>query len=159
MIEVHGPLSLATLVVLVALLAVDVARLRSRRGVGRVLVRQRALGPLRSGLLGALVALVLLAFGLDPDLGLRALLPLTGAALLLVRQPWPDDELVGEGGVARGWTGRRYEDLEEWRLTGDHLRFRAGGEWLAVQVPKELRADLRARLEQAVPERESPFAR
>jgi hypothetical protein len=60
--------------------------------------------------------------------------------------------------VQRGWHARRLEELEEWRLTGEHLRFRLFGEWTAVPLAPEHHAAMRARLVACCAERESPFA-
>ena len=81
-----------------------------------------------------------------------------GTALLLVfATPGVHDAVLGEGGVQRGWHARRFESLEEWRLTGDHLRFRLFGEWTSVPCPPERQGELREKLSKLVPERESPF--
>jgi len=52
---------------------------------------------------------------------------------------------------------RRFEDLEEWRLTGDHLRWKLFGEWQACEVPSAESESLRTKLEQLIPDRESRF--
>ncbi|MBL8860602.1 MAG: hypothetical protein JNK02_01200 [Planctomycetes bacterium] len=85
------------------------------------------------------------------------LLCIAGALLLGFTTPSARTAILGVGGVQRGWHARRYESLEEWRLTGDHLRFRLFGEWTAVPCPPEFQADLRAKLTQLAPDRESPF--
>jgi len=85
------------------------------------------------------------------------LLCLGSALLLAYTTPTTRTAILGEGGVQIGWYARRFESLEEWRLTGDHLRFRLFGEWTSVPCPPAHQAELRAKLEQLVPERESPF--
>lgn len=81
-----------------------------------------------------------------------------GSALLLVHvTPSSSHAVLGEGGVQRGWHARRFESLEEWRLTGDHLRFRLYGEWTSVPCPPHHQAALRAKLTALAPDRESPF--
>ena len=67
------------------------------------------------------------------------------------------DAVLGDCGVQRGWLSRRFEELEEWRLAGDHLRFRLQGEWTSVPCPPERQAGLRAELLRLNPQRESPF--
>ncbi len=79
------------------------------------------------------------------------------AILLVFTTPSSTTAVLGLGGVQRGWHARRFESLEEWRLTGDHLRFRLFGEWTSVPCPKDHQAGLRAKLEQLVPDRESAF--
>ena len=51
------------------------------------------------------------------------------------------------------------EELEEWRLTGDHLRFRIGPTWLAVGLPAREHAGVRELLLERRPEAESRFSR
>jgi hypothetical protein len=85
------------------------------------------------------------------------LLALAGALFLVMTTPGAHDALLCEHGVQRGWHARRYEDLEEWRLTGEHLRFRLHGEWTSVPCPGERQAGVRAKLLELAPERESPF--
>jgi hypothetical protein len=81
-----------------------------------------------------------------------------GSALLLVwTTPSASTAILGTGGVQRGFHARRFESLEEWRLTGDHLRFRLFGEWTSVPCPPAHQAELRAKLLALAPDRESPF--
>lgn len=61
-------------------------------------------------------------------------------------------------GVRRGFDARRFEELEEWRLAGEHLRWKLDGEWTSCRVPPELHADLRAKLGTLNPTGESRFA-
>lgn len=74
----------------------------------------------------------------------------------LVR-PGGDEEACGTEGVRRGWTVRSFAALEEWRLVGEHLRFRVGGRWLAVRLPREHQGATRERLQALAPGRESPL--
>lgn len=105
-------------------------------------------------LLGGVLAWV----AIDRSVWLVPVVLCLGCALLLVfSTPTSRTAILGEGGVQRGWHARRFEALEEWRLTGDHLRFRLFGEWTSVPCPPDHQAALRAKLVQLVPERESPF--
>ena len=79
---------------------------------------------------------------------------LATAAVMLLCTSGLRDTVLAENGVRAGWFVRRFEELEEWRLTGDHLRWRLFGEWQACEVPPDQRADLRAKLEQSHPELE-----
>ncbi|MCA8979320.1 MAG: hypothetical protein H6831_03195 [Planctomycetes bacterium] len=73
--------------------------------------------------------------------------------------PRASSRALGPTGVISGWTSARFQDLEEWRLSGDHLRFRLPGRlWDALEVPPERHAELRAQLERAAPGRESRYA-
>ncbi|HUR29086.1 MAG TPA: hypothetical protein VM509_12930 [Planctomycetota bacterium] len=77
------------------------------------------------------------------------------ALALLAVSPGFQDSTWGERGVRRGWYARRYEDLEAWRLIGEHLRWKLFGEWVATDVPSAEHAALRAELEKRAPGRES----
>ena len=132
------------------------SRLRAR--VGEVIARERAPGRARAGLVAAaaLAALMVLVFGRSPDAA-AALIVLALAALLAAVTPRSRDQLCGARGVQYGWLARRYDELEEWRLTGEHLRWRARGEWVACRVPPAEHPRLRETLERLVGERESRF--
>ncbi len=67
------------------------------------------------------------------------------------------DSWLGSRGVCVGFHARRFEELDEWRLIGDHLRWRLFGVWIASDVPKERHAALREKLERLAPDRESRF--
>jgi hypothetical protein len=140
-----------------ALLLVLVARVRAARLVGPTRAAQR--GPrLLARVLE--VALLALAAGvlLTPDGGgPLPLALLAGAALLAWAQPVGTDGALGDRGVRHGWRARRLEDLEAWRLTGDHLRVRLGGEWVAVAVPRALHGEARLLLADRCAARESRF--
>ncbi len=79
-------------------------------------------------------------------------------SLLAFITPSGESQRVAEHGVRRGFDSKRFEELEEWRLTGEHLRWKLDGEWLACRAPTELHAALRAKLVALNPERESRFA-
>ncbi len=78
-------------------------------------------------------------------------------AALAILTPSSDSQRVGEHGVRRGFDVRRFEELEEWRLTGEHLRWRLDGEWTACRLPVEQHAAMRAKLVALNPTRESRF--
>ena len=102
----------------------------------------------------AVYAAILVEGSLPP---LAAGLVFAAALRLWWTMPGAKDATTGEAGVARGFEARRHEELEEWRLTGDHLRFRLHGEWTSSPCPRDDQPWLRARLEQACPARESRF--
>jgi len=83
------------------------------------------------------------------------LIILSMAAVVLA--PHPGDGACGTEGVRSGSWSHTYGDLEEWRLTGDHFRFRFGGVWRAVGIPSGLHDEVRGRLEALAEERESRF--
>lgn len=134
------------------------ARRRAAQRLGPVLSRERgARGPriaLFACLAAAAWAVQAQATALPAAVALAVLLLAVGALAL---SPWGDEAAIGERGVRRGWSARCYEDLEEWRLTGEHLRWRLRGEWQACRAPLELHAQLRERLRRTCAERESPF--
>ena len=134
------------------------ARLRRTTGPARLLSMPKR-KPRRLYLAAiAVVGLLLFTTGLPIALP-PALLVLVAALLLVLRVPGERDSVLGTQGVQYGWHARRFADLEEWRLTGDHLRWRLFGEWVASDAPAALHADLRGQLSAANPERESRFQR
>ena len=144
----------------VGLLIVAAIRARNLRTVGRVLAEERPGRGLRrwgsSALLLLIVAAILVA---RPDvrvLQFTALLMLPSLGLVWFGTGF-QAAVLGEVGVQRGWLSRRFDELEEWRLAGDHLRFRLLGEWTSVPCPQERQAELRAQLQRVNPVRESPF--
>jgi hypothetical protein len=92
-----------------------------------------------------------------PKLPLALALGSSLAAFALT--PGARDSWLGSSGVRVGFQARRYEELEEWRLIGDHLRWKLFGTWIASDLPKEQHATLRETLERLAPERESRFNR
>lgn len=146
------------LLLAIGLIVAQVLTGLARLKVGTVVAADRSGTRLRRVLMTALIlgllAWILVQRGLWP---VPVLLCLGSALLLVHTTPGVQDAVLGEGGVQRGWHARRFETLEEWRLTGHHLRFRLFGEWTSVPCPPERQADLRARLLQLAPERESPF--
>ena len=106
------------------------------------------------------IALAAASFWLSRHLGFHdpiviGVLVLACVSLLL--RPSHALEVCGAEGVQRGWTVRAFSELEEWRLVGDHLRFRVGERWLAIELPRELFDPTLAALRARAPERESPF--
>lgn len=140
------------------LAAAIAARLRARRRLGEALHVE----PIASRGRALLLVLLLLA-----GAGLFAFAPASlwapGSTLLALAlanawvAPSLSTRVLGEAGVQSGWCALRLERLEEWRLTGEHLRYRLGEEWLAVACPLTLQARVRAGLERAAPGRESRF--
>ena len=86
-----------------------------------------------------------------------ALQVLVPAAMLIGLSPGLRDSTLAELGVRSGWYVRQYAELEEWRLTGDHLRWKLHGEWQACAVPADQRDELRTKLESLAGDRESRF--
>jgi hypothetical protein len=89
---------------------------------------------------------------------LFALWVLAGAAALLLLSPSASDTVVGSRGVRAGFLAYPMERLDEWRLTGEHLRWRIGERWYACALPMEHHEETRAYLQALAPERESRFA-
>ena len=148
-------------------------RITARERVGRVLYAERgsilAVAVYLGIGVGVLVAVVLCLFGLlmtggwmipeitMPYLAAGALVILSLAAVVLA-QP-QGGGACGTEGVRSGSWAHAYRDLDEWRLTGDHLRFRAGEVWRAVKLPANLHEEVRERLETLAGGRESRFSR
>ena len=129
----------------------DLWRAHNGRKVGRVriLVHPRKLRKILRIAIAAVAVAVLVAGAVPrpPALSVLAL-----AMLLSFLYPSNRDSAVGEDGVRSGWHARRFGEIEEWRLIGEHLRWRLRGEWVSCVVPVEHHAELRARLD---PRRES----
>ena len=98
-----------------------------------------------------------LSLGALPWLPVTLLLALSVGAVTLSFSA--GDQACGADGVRSGVWALSYSDLEEWRLTGEHLRFRYGGVWRAVMIPAELQGPLRSRLEEVSGGSESCFKR
>lgn len=139
-----------------ALLAVFFWRARNRARVGPVKLRVHPRRVVRSLLLClAVLAAATLFFWTRPGTSPEGLAILVLAPALLAFSPGFQDSLWGAAGVQRGWHARRYGELEEWRLIGEHLRWKLRGQWLATHVPASEHAGLRTVLEAAAPGRES----
>lgn len=130
-----------------------VARRRAARVLGAPVVADRVVrSPLRLVPIAAAMVVVFLA-GAEP---LPLVVVVLSAALCYAL---PDHRVraLGRDGVQRGWRAVRFEHVEEWRLTGDHLRVRMAGEWEAVPAPASDHAALRTVLDERAAGRESPF--
>ena len=125
--------------------------------LGEVLVAERPHRRARAIGAGGMVLVAVLCLAFAAETAPEAVLTLSMGVLLLALAPSADDRAAGSEGVLVGWDARRYEDLEEWRLTGQHLRFRLRGVWTAVPLPEELQRDVRGKLEERIPERQSDF--
>lgn len=153
-------LALMPLIVMlcVGLIASQILSGIARLKVGPVVAADRRAATRWRILMTVLVAGAFAWVAIDRSVWPVPVLLCLGCALLLVfTTPTSRTAVLGEGGVQRGWHARRFEALEEWRLTGDHLRFRLFGEWTSVPCPPDHQAALRAKLVQLVPDRESPF--
>lgn len=95
----------------------------------------------------------------DESLRLPAAVLLAGGVVLLTLSPRPGVRVLGANGVQSGWNHASFEQFAEWRLSGEHLRFRLDGRlWDAVEVAPGARTELRERLERVAPGRESRYA-
>lgn len=153
-------LSLAALWVLAGLFGV--LRLRTARGsrMGERLAHQSGQARGRWLILGvlaaALVAVVLADW--EPALqGVTAAL-LAAAALLTWLRPGAEERECGTEGVRHSWYVLGFSQVAEWRLTGEHLRFRLFGEWTAAPLPENEQPRVRQVLESVAADRESRFS-
>jgi hypothetical protein len=141
-----------------ALVAVMAAEGRARAVTGPAIAAERPGLVLRrvlvAGTQAALLAVLLLRGDLPQDLVAECLML---GILLAWITPGSQDAVLGELGVRRGWSARRYEDLEEWRLTGEHLRFRLAGEWTSVPCPPPQQPRVRGMLVESNAAAESRF--
>ena len=151
-------LLVATTLLFGALIATVVVTTRARMQVGAVIAQDRSGTGLRRGVFALLhiaLAVWIAAAGVLPLL--PALSCVAASMLLVLVTPGPNDSESGETGVSRGWYGRRYAELEEWRLSGVHLRFRLFGEWTSAPMPACEHTRLREKLLTECPDRESRF--
>jgi len=157
--QLLGSLLLPVIVLLcIALTVTQILSAVARVKLGAVIAADRRSETRRRIVLAVFIVGILAWTILDRGVWIVPVLLALGSAMLLVwTTPSATTAILGVGGVQRGWHARRFESLEEWRLTGDHLRFRLFGEWTSVPCPQERQAEIRAKLVQLVPERESPF--
>jgi hypothetical protein len=127
---------------------------RARVGKLRWRVRRRRVARLGLTLAALALALAVIAFsqiGREP----QTLAMLALSIALIGASPGFQDSAWGERGVQRGWYARRLEDLEAWRLIGEHLRWKLFGDWVATDVPETEHAALRLELEKLAPGKEA----
>ncbi|MFN0242581.1 MAG: hypothetical protein ACKVWV_06780 [Planctomycetota bacterium] len=151
-------LNACAVLLLAALVVTGRLVLRARRTVGRVIAQARPRQGLRRaglvGVQGAALAFVVWAGSLP----LGPVATCVGVAIVLAYvTPGLKDAVCGEDGVQRGYYARTFDELEEWRLAGEHLRFRLFGEWTSVPLPSADQPRIRAKLLASCPERESRF--
>jgi hypothetical protein len=104
-------------------------------------------------LLCGLVAVVVLSS--ETADSISALCALGLAALTAWVAPGLEDMVLGRDGVRRGWQARSFDQLEGWRLEGQHLRFLVHGELVAVEVPREHMAPVNELLLERRPEQQN----
>lgn len=157
-LSIETLLFLPLLLLVPALIATLTVAKRAQTTVGGVISEERPNRWTRRVLLGAPLAAVLALESmwghLPQELVLESLL--LGILVVWVT-PGYHDAVLGELGVQRGWFARRFADLEEWRLAGDHLRFKLDGEWTSVPCPPGDQARIRETLLTVNPAGESRF--
>jgi hypothetical protein len=141
-----------------ALIAVMAAERRARATTGPPIAVERPGLVLRrvlvAGSQAALLAVLLLRADLPQDAVAENLML---GVLLAWITPGSQDAVLGELGVRRGWSARRFDELREWRLTGEHLRFRLAGEWTSVPCPPAQQPRVRGLLLESNAAAESRF--
>jgi hypothetical protein len=129
----------------VGLLVVGAIRARNLRTLGRVLAAERpGRGLRRAGftvLLLGVFALVLLVRADMRVVEFAGLLLVPALGVVWLGNGF-QDAVLGESGVQRGWSSRRFDELGEWRFTDERLCFRLQGEWTDVPCPKALQERL-----------------
>ncbi len=154
----HWLLTFATLELIVAFGLVLLLRSKRQAVIGEERFVQRGPRSVSLVLLAAVLAVFFVSLSSPAEGRTLTLTLLVAGAAVLWLQPRPDDGAFGALGVRYGWSARRFEDLEEWRLTGDHLRFRLRGEWVAVDLPRGEHVAVRALLAGKCGDRESRFS-
>ena len=150
-------LVLPTMLGLVSFALTIRSRQRGALVVGRVIESSRT-GVLWRNLSTALLVIIAGCALVWSEANLVPFLPMMAVGLLInVLRPREFDRVTGTEGVRAGWNARRYEELEEWRITGDHLRFKLFDQWTAVPLSVDAQAPIHARLLECAPERESSF--
>ena len=154
-----GPLFLVCLALLTGGLLLTVGMVvHARRTVGPPISSERPKKAARRAVILAAQAIVLAIVAARGELPLPYVVPCIALAAAIVWfAPGFKDAVCGETGVQRGWYARRFENLEEWRMTGEHLRFRLFGQWTAVPLPAPEQPRIREKLLQLCPARESRF--
>lgn len=129
----------------------------SKRRVGAVLHAEPVSGHFNVAYSAVGVLMIASLFQSASALASCALIALSSAAMVLAK--YQRGQACGDGGVRSGCFSYTYAELEEWRLTGDHLRFRVGEVWRAVTLPEPLHAEVRALLENHAGGLESRFSK
>jgi hypothetical protein len=151
-------LAAALVMLSAAVVAAAVVLARERKLAGRQVHSERPGRARRAvALTAAAVAFAAVVARTGDGPAALAIAVLALAAALFAFAPSLHDSVLGENGVRRGWHVRSFAELEEWRLTGDHLRWKLHGEWQACRVPRERSDALRRRLCELCPTRESAF--
>jgi hypothetical protein len=151
-------LFLPLVLLLPALIATLAFLKKAQTALGKVVAAERPGLWTRRILLAAPQAAVLGLVEMSGNLPEQSVVePLLLGILLAWILPGFQDAVLGESGVQRGWIARRFADLEEWRLTGEHLRFRLHGEWTSVPCPPTQQGFVRETLLEVAPDRESRF--
>jgi hypothetical protein len=151
------------LVVWVALGAGIAAAVSVRRQanlyVGEDLHRESSAGVVQARIAALAGVGLALSFALAAgELPLALSLPtLALTVLLLWLSPSAATGRIGRFGVQRAWDVHGYNELQEWRLAGEHFRFRVDDRWFAVALPASKHAQLEAELELHAPDRRSPY--
>lgn len=157
-LEIETLLYLPLVMLVPALIATMAVVKRAQTTVGGAIAAQRPDRWKRRILLGAPQAAVLALESMSGHLPQEPVIESLLLGILLVWvTPGFHDAVLGELGVQRGWFARRFEDLEEWRLAGDHLRFRLDGEWTSVPCPPGEQVRIRETLLAVNPAGESRF--
>lgn len=151
--------------------ALGLGLLALARTIGVLRAAERRLGPtlfaeeprslmraLRLGLVAAAALALALTWEAGAPGAYASSVLLVVAATLAYVTPTSASQRYCEHGVRRGFDARRFEELEEWRLAGEHLRWKLDGEWVSCRVPTALHAELRTKLAALNPERESRFS-
>ncbi|MCP3915632.1 MAG: hypothetical protein GY711_08765 [bacterium] len=130
------------------------ARLRRDPKIGRPLFIELDSGGFKPVMFAVQTGLLIIALRTDGFPALFSALTLYGTGVLTWLAPGAGDRACGEEGAFCGWYGRRYEDLEAWRIKEGRFSFPLSGQWAEIDVPPDKRARLHKILSGVCPERE-----
>jgi len=127
--------------------------------VGEVLHRESPPAVTQSRIASLVVVGAALSLALaSGELTLALSLPTLALTVLLIwLAPAAATGQIGRSGVQKAWGVHGYNELQAWRLAGEHFRFRVDDRWFALALPASEHAFLEAELELHAPDRRSPY--
>jgi hypothetical protein len=135
-LAIHHALILVSWGLVIAL----VTRATRDRKVGEAVHQVRGHSWMRPIMLAACTGLVVVLVRVPDFPVVPSIAALGLSAVLTLICPARSDRAVGESGLAHGWTGCTYGEVESWSFARGELRFQHAGAWHVIEVPQEVRA-------------------